>query len=401
MSDGKNLHRAKEAKQDEYYTQLEDIENELKHYKGHFKGKTVLCNCDDPFESNFFKYFAMNFNHLGLKKLISTCYVSSPIMYTQLSLFDDMEYSYPDPQVARKKPYKVEITEVSDLTGNGAIDLDDIKLLLKQQNNVCAVLQGDGDFRSDECVSLLKEADIVVTNPPFSLFREYLAQLFEYNKKFVILGNKNAITFKEIFPYIKNNRMWIGMTPMSKELYFDVPKAHADYLLNQNRDRSIVLHNGRLMARAGAIWYTNLDIEKRHEEMILYKPFSSEEYKRYDNYDAINIDRTIDIPCDYFQTMGVPITFLDKYNPEQFEIVGLAPERLSENESSLQIKRYTNAVQHKKDGTTCSGNKVNDGPVIVHDTPPKKYPYYTSETVPDKYLEVLYARILIRRKEQK
>ena len=319
MSDGKNLHKAKEAKQDEFYTQLEDIENELRHYKAHFKGKTVFCNCDDPYESNFFKYFAMNFNHLGLKKLITTCYVSSPVMYTQLSLFDDMEQAVIDP---KKKPYKVEITEVGDENGDGAFDLDDIKSLLKNKKNVCKVLKGDGDFRSEECINLLQEADIVVTNPPFSLFREFVPLLFKYEKDFIILGNKNAITFKEIFPYIKENRMWIGMTPMSREMYFDVPKEHADYLIEQHRDRSIVLHNGRMMARAGAIWYTTLDIEKRHEKMILYRHYDPLYYPNYDNLDAINVDKTSDIPCDYYGVIGVPITYMSQYNPDQFRIIG-------------------------------------------------------------------------------
>lgn len=322
MSDGKNLHKAKEAKQDEFYTQLEDIENELRHYKAHFKGRTVLCNCDDPYESNFFKYFAMNFNHLGLKKLITTCYVTSPIMYTQLSLFDDMEFSVEAPRNPNKKPYKVEITEVTDENSDGAFDLNDIKQLLKSKKNVCTVLKGDGDFRSEECIELLKEADIVVTNPPFSLFRDFVGLLFEHQKNFVILGNKNAVKYKEVFPFIKENMMWIGSTPMSSEMYFDVPKEYADYLISQKRDRSIVLHNGRMMARAGAVWYTNLDIDKRHEDLILYKTYTPNNYPRYDNYDAIEVNKTNDIPCDYYGIMGVPITYLDKYNPAQFEIVG-------------------------------------------------------------------------------
>lgn len=320
MSDGKNLHKAKEAKQDEFYTQLEDIENELRHYKKHFKNKVVFCNCDDPYESNFFKYFAVNFNYLGLKKLIATCYATSPVMYTQLSLFEDMEQTFAKAD-SGKKPYKVEITEVSDENGDGAFDLNDIKQLLKNKKNVCTTLKGDGDFRSEECVELLQEADIVVTNPPFSLFRDFIGLLFQYNKDFIILGNKNAITFKEVFPYIKDNRMWIGMTPMSREMYFDVPKAHADFLVEQNRERSIVMHNGRMMARAGAIWFTTLDIEKRHEEMILYKTFNPNDYPKFDHYDAINVNKTSEIPKDYYGVMGVPITFLDKYNPNQFDIL--------------------------------------------------------------------------------
>lgn len=212
MAGNKAFKAAKEVRNDEFYTQLSDIENELRHYKEHFKGKTVLCNCDDPYESNFFKYFAMNFNYLGLKKLIATCYVTSPVMYTQLSLFDDMEYEIKAPQDPKKKPYKVEITEVGDENGDGAFDLDDIKQLLKSKKNVCTVLKGDGDFRSEECIELLKEADLVVTNPPFSLFREYIDVLFANNMEFLIIGSINNITYKNVFPLIKNNQLWLGYT---------------------------------------------------------------------------------------------------------------------------------------------------------------------------------------------
>ena len=393
-SGNSSLHKAKDAKHDEFYTQLSDIENELQHYKDHFRGKVVFCNCDDPYESNFFKYFILNFNYLGLKKLITTCYSTSPVAGTQISLFDD-----PSPNNSAH-PYKVEIDHVEDLTGNGAIDLDDIQLLLKTPG-IVQTLEGDGDFRSAECIELLKKADIVVTNPPFSLFRDYVSLLIEYRKQFVILGNKNCITYKEVFPLIRDNAMWIGATPMSKEMYFDAPDEYINNALEQHKDRTVVKVNGKYMARASAIWFTNLDHRKRHEELDLFKRYRKheDEYPHYDNYDAVEVSKVSEIPYDYDGVMGVPITFMDKYNPEQFSIIGLAPERLAETESSLQLKRYRNAIQHKKDGSTCSGNKVNDGPTLLHDIPPDKFPYYTSETVPNKYIEVLYARILIRRKD--
>ena len=318
MAKNQSLSKARDAKQDEFYTQLSDIENELRHYKEHFKGKTVLCNCDDPYESNFFRYFAMNFNYLGLKKLIATCFVSSPVMYTQLSLFDDMEQTFTKPADPNKKPYKVEITEVSDENGDGAFDLDDIKQLLKSKKNVCKILKGDGDFRSEECIELLKEADIVVTNPPFSLFREYIAQLFEYDKKFIVLANQNAITYKEIFPLLRDNRMWIGYK--FGDMAFKVP----DYY-ESRETRFWIDETGQKWRSFGNIcWFTNLDIDKRHEELIIFKTFNTNDYPKYDNYDAINVDKVSDIPCDYYGIMGVPITFIDKYNPEQFEILGLS-----------------------------------------------------------------------------
>ena len=322
-----NLRKAAQAKQDEFYTQLSDIENELKHYKEHFKGKTVFCNCDDPYESNFFKYFAMNFNYLGLKKLIATCYVSSPVMYTQLSLFDDMEQTFTaKPANPNKKPYKVEITEVADENGDGAFDLDDIKQLLKSKKNVCKVLKGDGDFRSDECIEHLKEADIVVTNPPFSLFREYMAQLIAYEKKFIIIGSVNAIAYKEVFPLIRANKIWLGYGFQGGNAFFSIPSSQkTDYASGvYNPDTGLVKFRN-------CTWFTNLDIQKRHEDIIFYKTYKGNEkdYPHYDNYDAINVGKTAEIPSDYYGLMGVPLTFMDKYNPDQFEILGLAHGLLS------------------------------------------------------------------------
>ncbi len=217
--------------------------------------------------------------------------------------------------------YKVEITEVSDVNGDGAVDLADVEYLIQNDKNVLSSLQGNGDFRSQECIELLKQADIVVTNPPFSLFREYIAQLLEYNKKYLILGNKNAISYREVFPLIKENKLWTGVTPMSKEIYFDVPSAYIEEALENNKNRTAVFIKGKYMARSQSIWFTNLDHNKRHEELDLVCRYSPEEYPLYDNYNAIDVCKTQDIPYDYYGIMGVPITFLDKYNPNQFEIV--------------------------------------------------------------------------------
>ena len=272
----------------------------------------MLCNCDDPFESNFFKYFAMNFNYLGLKKLIATCYSGSPVVggeFDQLSLFSVHGAAA---ETLSRYPYKIEITEVRDLNGDGAVDLVDVQFLIRTGKNVLTLLQGNGDFRSDECIALLKEADIVVTNPPFSLFREYVAQLMKYEKKFLIIGNQNAITYKEIFPLIKENKVWLGYGFKGNVAFFKSP--YEDYAVSSQ-------HKAGLIRVSGVMWYTNLDHKKRHEKLELYKKYTPEEYPKYDNYDAINVDKTTDIPEDYFDAMGVPITFLDKHDPDQFEIV--------------------------------------------------------------------------------
>jgi hypothetical protein len=261
----KNLHSAKKDKKDEFYTQLPDIEKEMCHYKNHFKNKIVFCNCDDPEESNFWKYFSLNFEKLGLKKLVSTHYETD------------------------KPSYKLEI--VRDINNDGKINqLDTIKTPLTQ----------NGDFRSPECIEILKEADIVVTNPPFSIFREYMAQLMEHDKKFLIIGPINAITYKEVFPLIKNNEIWLGYK--SGAMSFIKPDKNVQDFGN-------------------ICWFTNLDVKKRRDELILYKKYNPKDYPKYDNYDAINVDRVTEIPEDYYGAMGVPITFLDKYNPEQFEII--------------------------------------------------------------------------------
>ncbi len=293
----KNLHQAKNAKKDEFYTQLVDIENELKHYQKHFKGKVVYCNCDDPRVSNFFHYFSYNFENLGLKKLITTCYKNQDI---------DL-FSKHDTEKA------VYLEYYGDKNDNRVPDPEEIGV---------HHLKGDGDFRSEECIELLKQTDIVVTNPPFSLFQEYVVQLVEYGKQFVIIGNKNAITYKEIFKLIKNNNLWVGNTPMSQDLLFDIPKSEADFLLsNKKVGSSYRIIDGVVKGRSQSIWFTNLDHKKRHEDIVLYKSYKPEEYPTYDNYDAIEVSKTKEIPMDYKGAMGVPITFLDKYNPEQFEIL--------------------------------------------------------------------------------
>ena len=306
----KNLAAAKTAKEDEFYTQMSDIERELQHYWPHFAGKVVLCNCDDPYESNFFKYFVLNFNLLGLKKLICTCFDGSPVQGNEL-LLDFGDFG----EEPKKIAYKVEITEVKDLNGDGAVDLADVQYLLKNDKNAISLLKQHGDFRSAECIELLKEADIVVTNPPFSLFREYIGQLMRYEKKFLIIGNQNAITYKEIFPLLKDNKVWLGYKV--GDMAFKVPE-----YFEPRKTRYWLDDTGQKWRSMGNIcWFTNLDHNKRHEGMDLVRLYSPEDYPKYDNYDAINVDKTQDIPCDYPGAMGVPITFLDKYNPEQFEII--------------------------------------------------------------------------------
>ena len=354
---------------------LEDIEKEMRHYKEHFRGKVVLCNCDDPYESNFFKYFAINFNFLGLKKLIATCYVTSPVIYTQLSLFDDgTEYGREN---VKGKPYKIEITEVVDENGDGSVDLSDVEILLRRNNNVLTILEGDGDFRSAECIELLKESDIVVTNPPFSLFREYIAQLIEYQKDFIILGNMNALHYKEVFPLIRDNKVWLGQSIHSGDREFRVPD---DYPLQAAGFR--VDENGIKYIRVKGIrWFTNLDYKTRHEDIVLYRTYTPEQYPKYENYDAIEVGSVKDIPADYYGDMGVPDNFIDSYNPDQFEIIGLAESELgksigiSANLSEDQIKAFK-----KENPSFRRGN-----------------PIYRDK---DGKLKKPYSRIIIRRKSR-
>lgn len=289
------LTKAKLAKKDEFYTQLGDIEREVIHYRDYFRGKTVLCNCDDPRVSNFFHYFSYNFEFLGLKKLISICYKNQ-----ERDLF-----------TTKATDRAIWLEYDGDKNGNRIPDPEEIGI---------HYLDGDGDFRKEESISLLKRADVVVTNPPFSLFREYVAQLVKYEKRFLIIGNVNALKYKEIFPLIKQDKMWLGCSIHSGDREFGVPD---DYPLEASSCR--IDEKGRKFIRVkGVRWYTNIEHKERHEEMILYRKYDPAVYPRYVNYDAIEVSKTADIPCDYDGVMGVPITFMDKYNPDQFEIVGMS-----------------------------------------------------------------------------
>ena len=456
MAKNKSLHDAARAKQDEFYTDIRDIENELRYYKQHFRDKIVLCNCDDPYESNFFKYFALNFNALGLKKLITTCYSGSPIAQQQLSLFEDNT-----PPIERT-PHHVEITEFEDYNGDGRKDLLDIEYSLRNnRKNTWTKLQGNGDFRSAECIELLKQADIVVTNPPFSLLREYIAQLLKYNKKFLIVGNKNAVTYKEIFPLFMQNRMWMGIGFRGGNAYFKVPtddvSRYAEGVYNSETER-VKFRN--------CCWFTNLEHHRQNETIPLYCEYYRDpsKYPKYDNYDAIEVSKVSEIPCDYLPDynldkqedniiertnertnertqrsiteswesqspsltsitqsnsklsgarintetpestsleqhgtrystaetstnesssgarcngiMGVPITFLDKYNPKQFEIIGIA--KRGAGDPALRTKVYS-----REDYSNYSD--LNAGPVLVSN---------------DGKLYNTYPRILIRRRRE-
>lgn len=377
MAGNSALSAAVKAKKDEFYTQLTDIEKEMRYYRKHFKGKTVLCNCDDPFESNFFRYFALNFNHLGLKKLIATCYATSPIAGQQLSLFDVVG----DEEEQRNKPYKAVVTKVYDVTGDGGVDMFDVAELFKTHENELVELEGNGDFRSKECLALLDEADIVVTNPPFSLFREYVATLMEHEKHFIIIGNQNAITYKEVFPLLQANKMWLGYGFQGNVGYFQSP--YEDTAASSQ-------HIEGLIRVSGVMWFTNLEVKKRHEEMILVKRYDPKTYPHFDNYDAINVDKTADIPCDYAGTMGVPITFLDKYSPDQFEILGV-----TQSWCGVASKVYPRQVQVDKNGKRSLVTKLNDGAAIKVDTPPANKTYY--EVDGELFIKT-YARVLIRNK---
>jgi len=335
-----NLSQARKAKNDDFYTQLYDIENELRHYKHHFKGKTVYCNCDDPRVSQFFHYFSYRFETLGLKKLITTCYKNkNPDIFSQNDVEQAIHIEYKRDKNGNLISYPDYMASISQ------------KCLYEGDNNHSNIpkpedigigyFKGDGDFRSDECIELLKQADIVVTNPPFSLFREYVAQLIEYDKKFLIIGSMNAITYKEIFPLLKNNKIWLGNKSMGTDSLFDVPEDFAKELVATKKEGSgYKIIDGVVKGRAQAIWYTNLDIKKRHEELILVNRYNEQNYPQYDNYNAINVDKVKDIPRDYAEVMGVPISFLDKYNPDQFEILG--------NEYDLNIEKGRGYINGKR-----------------------------------------------------
>ena len=362
----KDLAQAKDAKKDEFYTQLTDIEKELRHYTEYFRDKVVFCNCDDPYESNFFKYFALMFNKLGLKKLIATCYNGSPVSGNELLL--DFGDTVDDP---KKIAYKVEITEVIDTNGDGAINLADIQYLMQNDKNVISVLKGNGSFDSPESIELLEEADIVVTNPPFSLFREYLSLLDKHNKQFIIIGNTNALTYKETFKMFKEDKIRTGYTNFNVGMFFEVPVSWEKYHH---------IENGKKLARVStSCWFTNLPVKKHTENLVLYKHYTPEEYPHYDNYDAINVNTYTDIPCDFDGIMGVPITFLDKYNPDQFEIIGLG---ISNSGLECGVQPYK--PEHKKYRKEVQKRGVVDGDLYM---------------MINGIVTVPYARILIRKKK--
>ena len=342
----KNLRKASKTKSDEFYTQLPDIEREMKHYKSHFKNKIIYCNCDDPRISNFFNYFSMNFEQLQLKKLITTCYKNQ-----NWDLFSQ-----------NTSEQAVFLEYEGDKNNNKVPDPEEIGI---------HPLKGDGDFRSEESITLLKQSDVVVTNPPFSLFREYVAQLIEYKKKFVIVGSFNAITYKEIFKLIKDNKLWLGSGFQGGNAYF------------QPRDKSgfgkgVLDEETGLVKFRNVTWFTNLDINKRHEDLILFKSYDKTSYPKYDNYDAINVDKVKEIPMDYKGHMGVPVTFLDKYNPDQFEIIGLG---ISSSGIEMGVQPYKK--EHKEYRKEVQNRAAVDGDLYM---------------MVDNEVKVPYARIIIKNK---
>jgi len=344
-----NLRTAKKVKKDEFYTQLTDISKEIKHYKNHFKDKVVYCNCDDPRVSNFFHFFSYNFEKLGLKRLITTCYKSQ-----SMDLFSE-----------RDSEQAIYLEYNGDKNNNNVPDPEEIGIV---------ELKADGDFRSAESIELLKQADIVVTNPPFSLFRDFITQLDEYDKKFVIIGNVNAITYKETFRLIKENKLWLGASIHSGDREFGVPD---DYPLTAASSR--IDEDGNKFIRVkGVRWFTNLDYKERYEDLILYKNYAPEEYPKYENFDAINVNKTKDIPSDYDGYMGVPITFLDKYNPEQFEIIGLG---ISNSGKEFGVQPYK--PEHKKYRKEVQKRGAVDGDLYM---------------MTDGIVDVPYARIIIKNK---
>ncbi len=359
----KNLASAKAAKKDEFYTEYADIEKECRNYGDSFRDKVVFCNCDDPFESNFFKYFVTNFHALGLKELIATSYGSSPVVYTQPSLFGEEEVLCREE--AEQKAHRIEIREVPEGSPT------DINTLLMNPNNSMTDLTEDGDFRSPECVELLQQADIVVTNPPFSLFREYIGQLIEYEKQFLIIGNLNALHYKEVFPLIQENKMWLGESIHSGDREFRVPE---DYPLNAATCR--IGDDGHKYIRVkGVRWFTTLDYKARHEDLELTCSYDPNKYPKYVNYDAINVDKTSEIPYDYDGAMGVPDSFLDKYNPSQFEIIGLGSGYLGQ---SIGVGGILPEHKQMMRGHSAAGDLY----------------YLTADGKP----KVPYSRILIKRK---
>lgn len=398
----KSLGAAKKAKNDEFYTQYSDIQKEIEAYleynQNTFRGQVVYSNCDDPFESNFFRYFALNFKRLGLKQLITTSYKPSPIANTQLGLFGDDKTIASEKGRPKITANKLIINEVGDMDGDGAFDLHDIAEQLKaNKNNEWEPIDGDGDFRSVECIELLKLCDIVVTNPPFSLFREYIKQLIDYDKKFVVIGNKNCVTYKEIFPLIKDNKMWSGRTSWSGGLWFET--------MNGGDVDKVI--NGVKMKNVSSAWFTNLDHGKRHEKIPLMGISDNLKYSKhkeikgktaydiYDNYEAIEVPFTDSIPSDYLGIMGVPITFLDKYSPEQFEILG-ATQRGCHDEVP-DTKKYDSYWEVRQDGsrTGSGGGKTNENANLVGNDGRKNY-FINDE---GRIIQSAYQRIFIKHRK--
>ncbi len=378
MAGNNSLGRAKDIKNDEFYTQYEDIQAELNHYEKHFKGKTVLCNCDDPFESNFCKFFLKNFNYLGLKRLICTSYATSPVIGKQMTIFDLM-----DEPLQQGNGYVMDISEIPMKNGRGISD-DDIERLLKSKKRGVKKLKGDGDFRSEECLAYLKQSDIVVTNPPFSLFREFVAQLIEYNIFFIIIGNLNALHYKDIFPLIKDNKMWLGNGFTNGNAYFKLPDRSKTSYANGVYDESTGLVKFR-----NCCWFTNLDIKKRHEKLVMFKYYSEEEYPKYFNYDGIDVSKVSEIPVDYFGKMGVPDSFLEVYNPDQFEIIGVGTD-VPKTLDHISYKDK-NLITYEKDGEiiwsteySISERKTGNSLRLNENGKPGKLPY---------------SRIIIQRKD--
>lgn len=375
-----NLTSAKKAKNDEFYTQYSDIQKEMEAYLEYdpdtFRGKVVYSNCDDPFESNFFRYFALNFKRLGLKKLITTSYKPSPIANTQLGLFGDDKTAQSEKGRPKQTANRFIINSVGDIDGDDSFTLADIAEQLKaNKHNEWAPLDGDGDFRSPECIELLKQSDIVVTNPPFSLYREYVAQLIEYDKKFVIIGSKNTVTYKEIFPLIKDNKMWVGTSSFSKDILFIAPK-EAD--LSGKPKTAIRVVDGITYLRSPSVWFTNLEHGRRHTPLSLMtmadnlkynkKMKGKTNYDHYDNYDAIEVPYTDAIPRDYAGVMGVPISFLDKYSPEQFEIIWQASgnTRASAPREILDLLSYQQNPEDRGGCTVIDGRRTYGRVLIKH-----------------------------------
>ena len=393
----KTLNNAKKAKNDEFYTQWADIEKEVQAYLEYdpdvFKGKTILCPCDDPYESNFFKYFALHFKEFKLKKLIATCYAGSPIANVQLSLFPEES----EENKTTREPHKIEITKTPDLNKDGSVDLVDIELLLASDRNHLTRLKGDGDFRSKEITILRDEADIIITNPPFSLFREFLAWIVEADKQFLVIANMNATTYKELFPLIKENKIWLGNGFSAGNAFFHTPFA-------ENYGEGVYNPETGLVKFRNCCWFTNLDHGRRHQPLSLMtleknlefskhkEILGKKSYDKYDNYDAIEVPFTDAIPDDYEGVMGVPISFLDKYCPEQFEILGI-----TKTWAGGAKKTYPNQIQVDANGVQKQGmvSKLNDGAAIKLKSPPYNETHYI---VDGKYYSQVYARILIKHK---